>query len=126
MKELTEEELNKLKPTWATHYRYNSSEVLFESKNQWCAFGLNFPFIKRGPFKRKSKLTRCKPIPAIEKKPFDITKHLWSDSDVGKAESSGDDLIIEDSDYDISSILINKCDAIAIAKHFGLTAGDLK
>ena len=57
---------------------------------------------------------------------FDITKHEWSDCDIDSATPDGGELFIDDRDYEISSISINKDDAIAIAKHFGLTAEDLK
>lgn len=120
MRKLTKEELNKLKPTWATHYRYNSSEVLFESKNQWCATGLNFPFIKRGPFKQKSKLTKCKPIPAIERKPFDITKHELFKSGILTKHKNGRDLHVNHLMW-----RLDKDRAIAIAKALGVTGADL-
>lgn len=129
---LTSEELNKLKPCWATHYRYTDYEILFESKHQWLGVGLNFPFIKRGPFKHKSKLTKCKPIPEFNTESFDITKHKFSDD---RLEHDGDTLNAEHQVFgnhldgystEYLYLELSKDDAIALAKHFKLTASDLK
>ncbi len=57
---------------------------------------------------------------------FDINSHNWSDYDIGEVRVDGGKLFIEGRDYDISSVILNKQDAIAIAKHFKLTSEDLK
>ena len=54
------------------------------------------------------------------KEPFDITKHEWSDDFIGAVNIDGNYLLINDIDYNISTISMNKDDAIAIAKHFGI------
>ncbi len=122
MRELTEEEL-KLAPDWATHYRCNSSEIIFESKNQWMAIGFSFPFIKRGPFKHQSKLTKCKSIPEFKAKSFDITKHEFSDT-VQHVESDGCELSLYCVDG-FRHVELYKDDAIAIAKALGVAGDDL-
>lgn len=58
--------------------------------------------------------------------PFDITQHEWSGDQVEGATVEDECLFIDDNDYDISTISIDRKDAIAIAKHFKLTAEDLK
>lgn len=124
MRDLTAEVLNKLKPSWATHYRTNLGEVMFESETKWCAIGLNFPFIERGPFKQKSKLTKCKPIPPLNKsKQFDITQHEWSDVIAEIEPESGHTLVIKSHG---SWLSFDKDDVIAMARDRGLTAEDLK
>ena len=123
MRDLTEKELEKW-PHWATHYRVDESRILFESKDKWMEVGTKFPFISRGPFKQNSKLTKCREKPVLEdKKPFDITQHEWSDSIADIEAESGDTLVLK---FHGSWISIDKDDAIAIAKHFNLTAEDLE
>lgn len=53
---------------------------------------------------------------------FDITKHKWSDGDLNCEYGSGDFLEIQLSYRGATPITfgINKDDAIAIAKHFGI------
>ena len=60
-------------------------------------------------------------------KPFDITKHEFSDLNFKtKAYVSDGELIIGASEYEIPCFCANKNDAIAIAKALGVTAEDLK
>jgi len=120
MRELTNKELNTIKPFWATHYRYNSSEVLFESATRWMAVGVNFPFIKRGPFKHKSKLTKCNLIPSYSVEPFDITKHELFKSGILTKHKNGKDLYVNHLMWQL-----DKDRAIAIAKALGVTGDDL-
>ena len=66
-----------------------------------------------------------------DEKPFDITQHEWSDE---KLSFSGGTFDVDfghctNSDDSVSEVVnldFNKADAIAIAKHFKLTAEDLK
>lgn len=67
-----------------------------------------------------------------DEKPFDITQHEWSDE---RLSHDGDTLNVEyefcsgqlDSyEVDFLNLELRKKDAIAIAKHFKLTAEDLK
>lgn len=59
-------------------------------------------------------------------KPFDITKHEFSDGDacIDYVNTSKDKLIIETSIH--TPVILNKKDSIAIAKALGVTAEDLK
>lgn len=67
----------------------------------------------------------------IDEKPFDITQHEFSDE---RLSFSGDTLdadvgccaYYDDSIAEVINYDFNKTDAIAIAKHFKLTAEDLK
>ena len=62
---------------------------------------------------------------------FDITQHEWSDSDVNDVYIADYNLIgigicCNDNDGSVVDFGIRKQDAIAIAKHFGLTVEDLE
>jgi hypothetical protein len=61
----------------------------------------------------------------LVKKPFDITKHEWVDS-LRALKTKCSSLYIEDIEDDDHIFELNKDDAIAIAKYFGLTAEVLK
>lgn len=54
---------------------------------------------------------------------FDIARHEWSDSIAEIEAESGDTLVLK---FKGSWISLDKDDAIAIAKHFNLTAEDLE
>jgi len=56
---------------------------------------------------------------------FDIRKHEWSDSDIRHTCKTGGELCFYIRGNRLP-IYINKQDAIAIAKHFNLTAEDLE
>lgn len=110
MRDLTEEEL-KLAPSWATHYQVTKSgNVIWESKDKYQTV------IMSKPRKQNSKLSLCRPI----NKPFDITKHEFSDA-VGFVECDGSELTLSctGSNY----VELYKDDAIAIAKALGVTGG---
>ena len=81
MRELTEEEL-KLAPDWAAHYFIDVSDdtPIYQSINLLWWVGL------------------CEPVASnrmddgaveINRNPFDITKHEWSDDDVLARDSGG-------------------------------------
>ncbi len=60
-----------------------------------------------------------------EEKPFDITKHEWSDKNLFSDGSMYQDkLQIVEHDAD-GMVYLSKLDSIALAKHFKLTAEDL-
>lgn len=113
MRDLTAEELA-LAPEWATHYIVDSGDnsIIYESKNLCWWAGLGKPLA-------------CKRMDegaiAIIRKPFDITQHEFSDEftyfDFELHKDRGG--IIIDGE-------VNRGDIIAIAKHFKLTAEDLK
>ena len=50
---------------------------------------------------------------------FDITKHEWYDSGILEVYEDEPNLSLS-FDYDTPSLTLNKDDAIAIARHFGL------
>lgn len=58
-------------------------------------------------------------------KPFDIAQHEWSDNCISVERSNTDAEQIR-LDNDMYLVDIERKDAIAIAKHFKLTAEDLK
>ena len=64
-------------------------------------------------------------VPVDDAEPFDITKHEWSDDALcfGCVDCEGD-IEISCTDTD-GEFYLAKHDAIAIAKHFGLTNEDL-
>lgn len=55
---------------------------------------------------------------------FDINKHEWSDSDINNVYACKNCSLLLTGKLSTSKV-IKKQDAIAIAKHFGLTAEDL-
>ncbi|AUG84933.1 hypothetical protein MAELSTROM_13 [Pseudoalteromonas phage Maelstrom] len=123
MRDLTPEEL-KLTPEWAESYAVdNHNDALFFSKDKdrfQLADGTSslsvgdYRYVKRLASKSRE----------IEK-PFDITKYEFSDADIKDAK------ITVESNYlhfkirptNLSELIINKQDAIAIAKALGVTGG---
>lgn len=57
-------------------------------------------------------------------KPSDINDHQWSDDDLKVISDKNDELWLEVVGY--NSAILKSQDAIAIARHFQLTAEDLK
>lgn len=123
MRDLTEEEL-KLAPDWATHYTKTGNQVTFfnELKVQSSLGGELDDIIYDNNYGIESGDVR------IPSKPFDITKHEFSDSSFqGGAYIADDgDLVIRASKCEIACFCANKNDAIAIAKTLGATAEDFK
>ena len=119
MRELTEDEL-KLAPDWATHYFiYNDGDILFEGNRNYQYYNSRIKeFYKLRWLTDISEYT----VP-INRKPFDITKHEWSDSGIERLEVGGGVLTIYSPEHTVN---LTFDDAIAIANHFGLTAEDLK
>lgn len=119
MRDLTEEELA-LAPSWATHYIVDSDDsIIYESVSLcwWC--GLGKPIDNTLGFGKMKN----RPITGRES---DITQHEWSDCDLVFNRLDIDcNIHLDSTDVDCG-IFINKTDAIAIAKHFKLTAEDLK
>lgn len=122
MRDLTAEELA-LAPKWANRYFIkHGRDVYFISSTHFRAvlIGVNDkPFsISQGCIELANSMS----IPLI-KKPFDITKHNWNGVDFEGVDSDGD--ISLSQSYYVDSFYISKRDAIALAKHFNLTAEDL-
>lgn len=117
MRDLTEEELA-LAPEWATHYSFTSFDVLcfVDIKNKIVT---SIEAIKRGecPISCGNWFEGVD-LPEIHRKPFDITQHNLNDH---LTELESGNLSVNDCGW-----IIDKERAIAIAKHFKLTAEDLK
>ena len=120
MRELTEEELAKC-PSNCDYYHIINGEVYFTN-----VLGVGVYDIK-GNEVDDSLLDGIFKISKPIEKPFDITKHEWSDGVLinerlhGKSEELN--LFCNYVDGEFS---LDKKDAIAIANHFSLTAEDLK
>lgn len=123
---LTYEQIAELAPEWATHYgiskKYKS--IIFESESLFTILKLDSGKFT-GTWSQLSEgiNENSKPIPR-KTKPFSITQHEWSDT-VCFTEISESNLRLNCDDY-LNYVDLFKADAIAIAKHFGLTAEDLK
>ena len=61
----------------------------------------------------------------MSEKEFDIAQHEWSDSDIRYSHRSGEELYFDINGTQLP-IFVDKQDAIAMAKHFKLTAEDLE
>lgn len=125
MRELTEEEL-KLAPEWATHYTIDGyDDAVYQSENLCWWVNLESPL---------SHNNMDKGAVEIIKKTFDITKHEWSDEAkdchilFNTPSWAGGDLqiCIADPNGNYADDVLIREHAIAIAKHFGLTAEDLR
>ncbi|QGJ84288.1 hypothetical protein [Pseudoalteromonas phage XCL1123] len=124
MRDLTEDEL-KLAPEWATHYWVHDSKVMFESVDL-------FQLLNNGElsdtFSNDSGYITSLAV-EIKRKPFNISEHEFSCENFKACKPSwiGDDLQVEiiDSDFTHHEALLNKTDAIAIAKALGVTGKDL-
>ena len=117
-RELTEEEL-KLAPDWAYMYSITSNNnVRFHSDLMFCIFNGHVvsDIVISEPENFGARL--------LNKKPFDITKHKWSDCDI-QCEVENDYIRFK-SQSECDEFVVEKGDVIAIAKHFGLTKEDLK
>lgn len=57
-------------------------------------------------------------------KPFDITKHDFSDWEISSADFEYGEFTLRF--FEVNAIHLNKSDAIAIAMALGVTGGDLK
>ncbi len=122
MRKLTKQELE-LAPDWATHYWIHDNKVMFESQTY-------FQLLSDGVLGcRYNNAAGYVSSHAAElsKKPFDITKHDFSDDYVLRAElEDGCSLSVELQSHELGFISFNKNDAIAISKALGVTAEDFK
>ena len=128
MRGLTEDELKRC-PDGFLEYGFNrSGGVFFFDRSRGvgvvCGDSLELK-LSKGHY----AFYECKPIPKA-KKPFDITKHEWSDC--RNLKCIGKDKGLETVCFEVSvfnglaSFDLDKDDSIAIAKYFGLTSDDLK
>lgn len=117
MRDLTEEELA-LAPEWATHYVVDEvGDVLFESREyfEWLIDG-----VLNG---RGDNYEIYSTAVKINRKPFDITQHEWSDVIAEIEPESCHTLVIKSHG---SWLSFDKDDVIAMARDRGVTAEDLK
>tara|TARA_R110002073_G_scaffold133936_4_gene281450 strand:+ start:7206 stop:7577 length:372 start_codon:yes stop_codon:yes gene_type:complete len=116
VRDLTEEEL-KLAPDWATHYIVDSDEsIIYESEKLCWWEGLRDPLNNERSFGNLSNRTI---------KPFDISKHKFSDRDISMETLASDYLCLH-LDGKAPYVAHSKKDAIAIAKSLCVTGEDLK
>lgn len=120
---LTDEQIAELAPDWATHYYYHLGYIAFASEKLFCKYDLEIEV-----FSKESKMV-CKISDLggieIKRKPFDISEHEFSDDKLSLLIDDADLISINDN-CSGSCFDLHKDDAIAIAKHFKLTAEDLK
>lgn len=123
MRDLTAEELA-LAPEWAYYYDFFDGMFVYMAKGKdSCG---NYKFFSEGSgvyFGHEGELNLCTRLVPRKNKPFDITKHEWSDVIAEIEAESGNTLVLK---FQGSWISLDKDDAIAIAKDRGLTAEDLK
>lgn len=121
--QLTDEQIAELAPDWATHFSYLCGGIVFENIENYQIYAEGVFYGKKQKSENSDKTPRdLKPIP---RKKFDISEHEFSDERIGFSQDEKGLLVeVEGDFYEVA--YINKGDAIAIAKHFNLTAGDLK
>ena len=117
MRELTQTEIDNA-PDWATHYFIFTDTAVYENETHFMASIEKLKLRNGGVGMRKD----AKPIP---RKEFDISEHEFDDEDVGEIEFNEEEVQLNMRDGSRPSIL-TKVDSIALAKHFKLTADDLK
>ena len=123
MRKLTQQEIDNA-PEWATHYTITrpASLPMYESTKSYQVVDNN-----RRIQPPKGISSHAKPIP---RKEFDIVGYEFSDVNFDMCEVDGQEIILYVSTHsDLNqpnSITHDKQDVIALAKHFKLTAEDLK
>lgn len=115
MSELKQNQLNK-KPSWATHYYMDGDDLYFCSSRWYGKCGTNQKIPNRIGLKSFAK--------PIAQEAFDISNHKFNDDHISHANTGSGNVIIYDHDYGVSSVKLNKDDAIAIAKSLGVTKED--
>lgn len=130
MRELSKDEL-KLAPEWAVYFAADDNDVLFLNKDKSVGQWLVEDFDLECGFDLQEKFNvTCDQLSFFDEfhpvNTFDITSHEWSDDCYGGSSAYGDCEKLNISDGVDNSLAFNKQDAITIAKHFGLTAEDLK
>lgn len=126
MRDLTEEEL-KLAPEWACKFDFFNGDLIYmsdvvgdyEGKPLYRFLDVKHNIEEVGVEGDYDLCTRL-----IVKESFDITKHEWGDT-VGYVETCSKEITLNCGTGQ-NYIELFKDDAIAIAKHFGLTAEDLR
>ena len=122
--ELTDEQIAAFAPEWATHYDINEKYkcILFESDHLYTILEWDSGVFTHVLPQRLFGLSESsKPIPR-KPKSFDITQHEWSD-EAARFSKRNKEFIVLSTGRDLT---LDKSDAIALAKHFGLTYENLK
>lgn len=127
MRELTQKQIDNAPERFDAYYEDgNGSLRLINTKSMETCSANFLPRVKGVSFFDKDhySLKTCSPIP---RKPFDISEYEFSDSHHLTSCYIDDcgDLVIELTN-DPSNTYLTKKDVTAIAKHFGVTAEDLK
>ena len=114
MRELTQQEINQANEFF-THYSIN------KSNSHVITIGLELEL------EGKTCIINDTTYQPIPRKEFDITKFDFGDSDIWKVQITkhGNDVIFF-TEYGSKHSTVNKEKTIALAKHFKLTAEDLK
>ena len=122
---LTDDQIAELAPDWATHYIIIDNDITPSCIAFYDGFWHQW-FYHKDKNNWSPKLTYSaipKSAKTIPSKKLDIGEHKFSDSTIEYDSKDDDTLYLETSEF-ISCF--RKHDAIAIAKHFNLTADDLK
>ena len=119
MRKLTQNEIDQA-PSWATNYFiYTDGQEIRWQDNighnfMWSHEGVKFPF-PRDDYNRGESINR---------KPFDISEYEFEDGDIERVAVE-DGNVVALYNFELNTA-ITKRDTIALAKHFKLTADDLK
>lgn len=124
---MNEKQILELAPEWATHYQIKSDRLvgfynyLTYQLLSWGVDGWVSLQVHHGAVNLNGKVE----LKSIEREPFDISNYKFNDLNVYDSSVRGDFVDIElYHEYNILSL--SERDAIALAKHFNLTAEDLK
>ena len=121
MRDLTQNEIDNA-PEWATRYAIVANDICYVDDKYWIVLGTDGVSMKEKMLldnPRSHEYT--KPIP---RKEFDITSYEFDDKFNIMILEVNDDSSVS-LDVDTVDTYITKQDAIALAKHFKLTANDL-
>lgn len=122
--QLTDEQIAELAPDWATHYTIIDSDITPSCITFYDGFWHQW-FYYKDKNNWSTKLTyneipkSAKPIP---RKKFDISEYEFSD-EAARFSKRNKEFIVLSTGRDF---VLDKGDAIALAKHFNLTAEGLK
>tara|TARA_R110000851_G_scaffold303237_1_gene460785 strand:- start:177 stop:539 length:363 start_codon:yes stop_codon:yes gene_type:complete len=120
MRGLTQQEI-KSAPDWATKFEVSNTAIRWSDDSfiQW--------FYEDGKLSDKICFNPCfvnsKPIP---RKAFDISEHEFSDDEISREVQATSDCVQLDMVDGSRPALLDKNDVISLAKHFKLTADELK
>lgn len=117
---LTDEQIAELAPDWATHYSHNSTTLTFSNAEK--AVVTDFKGVYQCS-EHDNEIGFTEEDKPIQSKTFNIGEYEFSDSIAEFEVEVCDTLVLKSHG---SWFSFDKDDATAIAKHFKLTAEDLK